>query len=94
MVESKVTVPHFYVTHEYDMAGMMELRKQINALLGEEEKASVNDFIVKAVALVLRQFPNLNATFQGDKIIQRGQVNIGVAVAVGVSVAVGVTLGV
>ncbi len=82
MVESKVTVPHFYVTHEYDMAGMMELRKQINALLGEEEKASVNDFIVKAVALVLRQFPNLNATFQGDKIIQRGQVNIGVAVAV------------
>jgi pyruvate dehydrogenase E2 component (dihydrolipoamide acetyltransferase) len=82
MVEAKQQVPHFYVTHEYDLAGVMALRKQINALLSEAEKISVNDFIVKAAALALRQFPGLNATFQGDKIIQRGQVNIGVAVSV------------
>ncbi len=82
MVEAKAPVPHFYVTHEYDMAAVMALRKQVNGLLGDEEKVSVNDFIVKAVALALRAFPNLNATFAKDKIIQRGQVNIGVAVAV------------
>ncbi len=82
MVESKQTVPHFYVTHEYDVAALLNLRKQINALLPEEEKLSVNDFIVKAAALTLRQFPNLNASLQGDQIVQHEQVNVGVAVAV------------
>jgi pyruvate dehydrogenase E2 component (dihydrolipoamide acetyltransferase) len=82
MVEAKQQVPHFYVTHEYDMAPLIALRKQINALLGEDEKISVNDFIVKAVALGLRQFPNLNASLQGDKVQRHGQINIGVAVAV------------
>ena len=82
MTEAKQQVPHFYVTHEYDMAAAMELRKQVNALLPENEKISVNDFIVKAVALTLRQFPNLNAALQGDKVLRHGQVNIGVAVAV------------
>lgn len=83
MVEVKQTVPHFYVTHEYDMAAVMDLRKQINTMLPEGEKLSVNDFIIKAVALALRQFPNLNATLQGTSVLQHGQVNIGVAVAVG-----------
>ena len=82
MVESKQNVPHFYVTHEYDMQPLINLRKQVNAMLGEGEKLSINDFIVKAVALNLRQFPNLNASLQGDKIVRYGQVNIGVAVAV------------
>lgn len=82
MVEAKVQVPHFYVTHEYDMAPVMEMRKQINALLPEGEKLSVNDFVVKAVALALRQFPNLNASLSGDSVIRHGQVNVGVAVAV------------
>jgi pyruvate dehydrogenase E2 component (dihydrolipoamide acetyltransferase) len=82
MVEAKQQVPHFYVTHEYDMAAVMELRKQANALLPENEKLSVNDFIVKAVALALRQFPNLNASLQGDQVVRHGQVNVGVAVAV------------
>ena len=62
MTEVKQTVPHFYVTHEYDMADVMELRKQINTMLPEGEKLSVNDFLVKGTALALRQFPNLNAT--------------------------------
>lgn len=82
LVESKTTIPHFYVTHEYKMEALMDLRKQVNAYLPEGEKLSVNDFIVKAVALALRQFPNLNATLQADKIIRRGQVNVGVAVTV------------
>jgi pyruvate dehydrogenase E2 component (dihydrolipoamide acetyltransferase) len=82
LVESKTTIPHFYVTHEYKMEALMELRKQLNGYLPDGEKLSVNDFILKAVALSLREFPNLNATLQGDKIIRKGQVNVGVAVTV------------
>lgn len=86
MVESKQAVPHFYVTHEYDLGPMMELRKQANGFVGETEKISVNDFLVKAVALSLRQFPNLNASLREDErgttIIRHGAINIGVAVAV------------
>jgi pyruvate dehydrogenase E2 component (dihydrolipoyllysine-residue acetyltransferase) len=82
MTEAKQQVPHFYVTHEYDVAPLLALRKQVNALLDESEKVSVNDFIVKAAALTLRQFPNLNASLDGDQVLRHGQVNMGVAVAV------------
>jgi len=82
MTESTTSVPHFFVTHEYKMDALMAMRKQINDYLGEDEKLSVNDFIIKAVALTLREFPNLNASFAGDKVIRHGAVNVGVAVAV------------
>ncbi|MBN2499814.1 MAG: 2-oxo acid dehydrogenase subunit E2 [Anaerolineales bacterium] len=83
MTEAKQQLPHFYVTSEYDMAAVMDLRKQSNAMLaGSGEKLSVNDFILKAVALALREFPNLNASLDGDKVVRHGQVNVGVAVAV------------
>jgi pyruvate dehydrogenase E2 component (dihydrolipoamide acetyltransferase) len=84
MTESKQQVPHFYVTHEYDMAALLEMRKQVNALLPDEQKISVNDFIVKAAALTLREFPNLNASLdeKNNSVVRHGQVNVGVAVAV------------
>ena len=82
LVESKQTIPHFYVTHEYKMEALMDMRKQVNAYLPDNEKASVNDFIIKAAALTLRQFPNLNATIKGNEIIQFGHVNVSVAVTV------------
>lgn len=82
LVESKQTIPHFYVTHEYKMDTLMAMRKQANEYLPDNEKLSVNDFILKAVALTLRQFPNLNATIQGNEVIQFGHVNVGVAVTV------------
>jgi pyruvate dehydrogenase E2 component (dihydrolipoamide acetyltransferase) len=82
MKEAKQQVPHFYVTHEYDMQTLMQLRKQVNSLLPDDQKISVNDFIVKAVAITLRQFPNLNASLQDDHVIYHGPINIGVAVAV------------
>jgi pyruvate dehydrogenase E2 component (dihydrolipoamide acetyltransferase) len=82
LVESKLTIPHFYVTHEFKMDALMDMRKQVNAYLPEHEKVSVNDFILKGVALSLRQFPNLNATLKGGEVIQFGHVNIGVAVTV------------
>ena len=82
LVESKQTIPHFYVTHEYKMDALMAIRKQANEYLPDNEKLSVNDFILKAVALTLRQFPNLNATIKGNEVIQFGHVNVGVAVTV------------
>jgi len=82
MTEAKTSVPHFYVTHEYKMDAVMAIRKQINDYLPENEKISVNDFIVKATALTLRQFPNLNASLNGTNVIRYGHVNVGVAVTV------------
>ena len=82
MTESKVSIPHFYVTHEYKMDALMELRTQFNKILPENERLSVNDFIIKAVALALRQFPNLNASLKGNSVLRHGQVNVGVAVSV------------
>ena len=84
MTEVKQQVPHFYVTHEYDVEAVMALRKQVNGLLPDGEKTSVNDYIVKAVALALREFPNLNASLDeaNNQVVHHGQVNVGVAVAV------------
>lgn len=83
MVESKTTVPHFYVTSEIDMGPVMDLRKQVNAALeAKGVKVSVNDMIVKAVAVALRDYPNLNASFAGDKIVRHNRINVGTAVAV------------
>ena len=83
MTQSRQEVPHFYVTHEYDMDRVMNARAQANmALEGSGEKLSVNDFVIKAAALALRQYPNLNAKLDGDAVLQFGHINIGVAVAV------------
>ncbi len=82
MAESAQAVPAIYLTIEADMGDAMALRKQINALVADERKVSVNDLVIKAAALALRQYPNLNASFGGDRVVRRGRVNIGVAVAV------------
>jgi pyruvate dehydrogenase E2 component (dihydrolipoamide acetyltransferase) len=81
MTESKQTIPHFYVTTEIDMAPAMALRKQLNEGLPDDQKITVNDLVVKAVALTLRYFPNLNSHFYGDKIVHHEHINIGIAVA-------------
>lgn len=82
MTESKTTIPHFYVTTEIDMEPALALRKQINEALGPDHKVTVNDLIVKAAALALREFPNINASFGGDKIIHHHCIHVGSAVAV------------
>jgi len=81
MVESKQQAPHFYVTSEIDMEAALALRKQLNALLPENDAISVNDLLVKAAALALKQFPNVNASFAGNEIHIHEHVNIGIAVA-------------
>jgi pyruvate dehydrogenase E2 component (dihydrolipoamide acetyltransferase) len=82
MTAAKQDMPHIYLTAEYDAAPLMALRAELNARLPEDEKLSVNDFIVKAAAMALRQFPNINATLDRDQIIRHGSINIGIAVAV------------
>jgi pyruvate dehydrogenase E2 component (dihydrolipoamide acetyltransferase) len=82
MAEAKTTIPHFYVTHEYKMDALMNLRTQFNNIIPENEKLSINDYMIKAVGLTLRQFPNLNASLNGSAVLRRGQINIGVAVSV------------
>lgn len=74
-------VPHFFVTTEIDMAEALSLRKEINASLDDEHKVTVNDLIIKATALALRQFPNLNTHFHGDRLARHKRINIGIAVA-------------
>ncbi len=80
MVESKQQVPHFYVTVEIDVEALLALRQQINAGLDDAHKITVNDLIVKAAALTLRDFPNLNTHFYGDKLVHNLRINIGMAV--------------
>jgi len=84
MLESKTTVPHFYVTTTIDMGPALDLRKELNKRLEGKEagaKVSVNDMIVKAVALALREFPNLNSSFNGDTILRHKHINVWIAVA-------------
>lgn len=75
-------VPHFFVTSEIDMGPVLALRKQLNAGLADDQKITVNDLVVKAAALALREFPNLNTHFYGDKLVRHKRINIGIAVAV------------
>ncbi len=82
MQTAKQTLPHFYVTYAYEVSKLLALRRQVNAVLPEAEKISLNDFIVKAVALSLRLYPNLNASIEGETMIHHGEINIGVAVAI------------
>ena len=78
--ESKFGAPHFYLTIEINMDQAVAARKAINAL--GEHKISFNDIIVKAAALALRKHPMINASWSDDKIVVKGSVNVGVAVAV------------
>ncbi len=78
--ESKFSSPHFYVTMEIDMDAAIESRKALNATA--PPKISFNDMVVKAAAMALRQHPNINSSWLGDKIKINGDINIGVAVAV------------
>ncbi|MEL6179317.1 MAG: pyruvate dehydrogenase complex dihydrolipoamide acetyltransferase [Myxococcota bacterium] len=85
MVESWTTAPHFTLTTEIDMVEVMALRKSMNSKLAAAEagiKLSVNDFIVKACALALRQVPAMNVAWGGDHLVQYDEVHIGVAVAI------------
>ncbi len=82
--QSMQTAPHFYVTVSVDATRLMQLRAQINeyaATLAEPVKASVNDIVVKAVAATLTRMPAVNVSFDGERILYKKRINIGMAVA-------------
>jgi pyruvate dehydrogenase E2 component (dihydrolipoamide acetyltransferase) len=82
MAESKATVPDFHVSTEVDMAAAVAVREQLKALATEEHPApSFNDFVVKATALALREFPRANGAYKDGKFELYERVNVGVAVA-------------
>ena len=81
-VRSMSNTPHFYVTVEADVEPLLALRAEINSALAERGiKVSVNDMLIKALALTLRAFPNLNTHYYGDRFVRHQRVNIGIAVA-------------
>lgn len=83
MVASKQQVPHFYITVAVEMDAALALRAQINESLKPEGiKISVNDMVIRAVALALRRFPNMNASFTPEGIEMRDAVNVASAVTV------------
>jgi len=77
MTESKATAPHFYVSMDIEMGQALALRDGLEA---QGQEVSINDLILKATALALTQYPNLNATFAGDEICVPPHINLAVAV--------------
>jgi pyruvate dehydrogenase E2 component (dihydrolipoyllysine-residue acetyltransferase) len=80
MADAKREIPHYYLTAEVDMTHAQQLRAAA-ALLAKPMKLTVTDLVVRAAALALRDVPEVNASWANDAIVQRGAVNIGVAVA-------------
>ena len=85
LLESKTTIPHFYLEIEVDAKPMLELRAQLNESLGQLKppvKLSLNDFVLKAAAEAVRRVPAVNASFTPDGIQQYPDVQLSFAVAI------------
>jgi pyruvate dehydrogenase E2 component (dihydrolipoamide acetyltransferase) len=85
LVESKVTIPHFYLDIEVDAAPLLELRARVNATFEKDNsgvKLSVNDFILKAAAEALRAVPAMNTSWAGNAIQHHAGVHVSFAVAI------------
>ncbi len=82
MTESKATVPHFYLTVDCEIDELLKIRAEINRRIAPA-KISVNDVVIRACALALREVPAANASWGGDgAVIQHGAVDVSVAVAI------------
>jgi pyruvate dehydrogenase E2 component (dihydrolipoamide acetyltransferase) len=82
--ESKQTIPHFYVTMDFAIDALLKLRADLNAKSPKEKgafKLSVNDLVIKAVATTLRRYPDVNAMWTDEAILQFEDVDVSVAVA-------------
>jgi pyruvate dehydrogenase E2 component (dihydrolipoamide acetyltransferase) len=82
MTEAKRVAPDIHVTVDIRIDKLVAIREALNNQLAKEKvKLSVGDFVTKAVALALRKHPAVNATFDGETLTKRGEVNVGIAVA-------------
>lgn len=83
LTEAKQTVPHFYLRRDIKLDALLKFRSEINAQLADRGvKLSVNDFIIKAVALALQSVPAANAVWAGDRVLQMKASDVAVAVAI------------
>ncbi|KAB0266314.1 pyruvate dehydrogenase complex dihydrolipoamide acetyltransferase [Microvirga brassicacearum] len=88
LVESKQTVPHFYLALDCELDALMAMREQINAGAPKDKdgkptyKLSVNDFVIKALAIALQRVPAANSVWADDRILRLKHSDVGVAVAV------------
>ena len=87
LVEAKTTIPHFYLTLDCDIDKLLDLRKDINAAAPEVDgepayKVSVNDMVIKALALALIAVPAANATWTSEAMLLHKHADVGVAVSI------------
>ncbi|MEM9016001.1 MAG: dihydrolipoamide acetyltransferase family protein [Verrucomicrobiota bacterium] len=84
LLESKTTIPHFYLNIEIDTEPLMTLRSQVNeaSLANGGPKYTVNDFVMRATVLATMATPEVNASFLGDAIRQYSEVHLSIAVAI------------
>ncbi len=84
LLESKTTIPHFYLNIEVDTEPLMTMRGQVNeaSLANGGPKYTVNDFIMRATVLATQATPEVNASFMGDSIQQYSEVHLSIAVAI------------
>jgi pyruvate dehydrogenase E2 component (dihydrolipoamide acetyltransferase) len=81
LLQSKQTVPHFYLTLDVDMRAAAKLRAEFNAGAGEDRRISFNDLVVRACVLALEKFPAVYSQIDGESILTPDQINVGIAVA-------------
>ena len=88
LTESKQTVPHFYLSLDVELDALLKLRTQLNASAPQDKdgkplfKLSVNDFVIKALALALQEVPDANAVWAEDRVLKFRHSDVGVAVAI------------
>ena len=82
LAESKQTVPHFYLTVDIRLDPLLKLRGELNGALSEDKKLSVNDLVIKALALALIEVPDANVQFAGDQLYKFSRADVSVAVAI------------
>jgi len=81
MLESKTTIPHFYLTIEVDVEEISSLREKLNSYDASLPKITFNDMIVKATGKALAKFPEVNSVYRDGKILRRTGQHVGIAVA-------------
>ena len=85
LVEAKQTIPHFYLVADVTMDALLKIREEANSGAPKDSyKLSVNDFVIKALALALQRVPAANAVWAGDRILRFKHSDVGVAVAVAI----------
>src|SRR3546814_9996961 len=83
LTESKQTVPHFYLTMVCNLDALLRLRAELNAGLEKTGvKLSVNELLIKALAVALVEVPDANVAFTGDTLLKYSRVDISMAVAI------------